>query len=129
MQIKNENQIFLSDNLKDIIDLDNLSKDESAYLNFEINNKKLSVLSLKETEAKRKLTIMIDEKDLQSLFSKQQHIVFIKLGNETLSSYDLSKDLVSFKIKKGFKNIYNAKLTFIKEEKIEEENQDGVWVW
>lgn len=126
MQTKNENQIFLSDDLKDIIDLDNLSKDESAYLNFEINNKKLSVLSLKETETRRKLTIMIDEKDLQSLFSKQQHIVFIKLGNETLSSYDLSKDLVSFKIKKGFKNIYNAKLTFIKEEKIEEENQDGV---
>ena len=126
MQTKNENQIFLSDDLKDIIDLDNLSKDESAYLNFEINNKKLSVLSLKETETKRKLTIMIDKKDLQSLFSKQQCIVFIKLGQETLSSYDLSKDLVSFKIKKGFKNIYNAKLTFTKEEKIEEENQDGV---
>lgn len=126
MQIKNENQIFLSDDLKDIIDLDNLSKDESAYLNFEINNKKLSVLSLKETETKRKLTIMIDKKDLQSLFSKQQNIVFIKLGQETLSSYDLSKDLVSFKIKKGFKNIYNAKLTFIKEEKINKENQDGV---
>lgn len=126
MQTKNENQIFFSDDLKDIIDLDNLSKDESAYLNFEINNKKLSVLSLKETETKRKLTIMIDEKDLQSLFSKQQHIVFIKLGSETLSSYDLSKDLVSFKIKKGFKNIYNAKLTFIKEEKINKENQDGI---
>ena len=126
MQTKNENQIFLSDDLKDIIDLDNLSKDESAYLNFEINNKKLSVLSLKETETKRKLTIMIDKKDLQSLFSKQQCIVFIKLGQEILSSYDLSKDLVSFKIKKGFKNIYNAKLTFIKEEKINKENQDGV---
>ena len=126
MQTKNENQIFLSDDLKDIIDLDNLSKDESAYLNFEINNKKLSVLSLKETETKRKLTIMIDKKDLQSLFSKQQCIVFIKLGQEILSSYDLSKDLVSFKIKKGFKNIYNAKLTFIKEEKINKENQDGI---
>lgn len=122
MQTKNENQIFLSDDLKDIIDLDNLSKDESAYLNFEINNKKLSVLSLKETETKRKLTIMIDKKDLQSLFSKQQCIVFVKLGQEILSSYDLSKDLVSFKIKKGFKNIYNAKLTFTKEEKIEEEH-------
>ena len=126
MQTKNENQIFLSDDLKGIVDLDNLSKDESAYLNFEINNKKLSVLSLKETETKRKLTIMLDEKDLQSLFSKQQNVVFIRLGQETLSIYDLSKDLVSFKIKKGFKNIYNAKLTFIKEEKIEEENQDGV---
>ena len=122
MQTKNENQIFLSDDLKDIIDLDNLSKDESAYLNFELNNKKLSVLSLKETETKRKLTIMIDKKDLQSLFSKQQCIVFVKLGQEILSSYDLSKDLVSFKIKKGFKNIYNAKLTFTKEEKIEEEH-------
>lgn len=126
MQTKNENQIFLSDDLKDIIDLDNLSKDESAYLNFEINNKKLSVLSLKETLTKRKLTIMLDEKDLQSLFSKQQNIVFIKLGQETLSSYDLSKDLVSFKIEKSFKNIYNVKLTFIKEEKINKENQDGV---
>jgi hypothetical protein len=117
MQTKNENQIFLSDDLKDIIDLSNLSKDENAYLSFEINNKKLSVLSLKETPTKRKLTIMLDEKDLQSLFSKQQDIVFVKLGQETLSTYDLSKDLASFKIKKCFKNIYNVKLTFIKEEK------------
>jgi|11_taG_2_1085331.scaffolds.fasta_scaffold26082_2 bifunctional DNase/RNase len=122
MQTKNKNQIFLSDGLEDIIDLDNLSKDTSAYLTIELNGKKLPVLSLKETAVERKLTIMIDEKDLQSLFSKQQKIASIKLGQKTLSNYDLSKDLVSFKIKKGFKNIYNAKLTFTKKEKIDKEN-------
>ena len=125
MQTKNKNQIFLSDGLEDIIDLDNLSKDESAYLSIVFNSKKLSVLSLKETVSERKLTIMLDKKDLQSLFSKQQSIVSIKLGQETLSNYDLSKDLVSFKVKKGFKNIYNTKLTFKKEEKTSEENQNG----
>ena len=122
MQTKNKNQIFLSDGLEDIIDLDNLSKDESAYLTIELNGKKLPVLSLKETVAERKLTITIDEKDLLCLFSKQQSIVSIKLGQKTLSNYDLSKDLVSFKIKKGFKNIYNTKLTFKKQKKINEES-------
>ena len=122
MQTKNKNQIFLSDGLEDIIDLDNLSKDESSYLTIELNGKKLPVLSLKETVAERKLTITIDEKDLLCLFSKQQSIVSIKLGQKTLSNYDLSKDLVSFKIKKGFKNIYNTKLTFKKEKKINEES-------
>jgi len=121
MQTKNENQLFLSDDLKDIIDLNDLSKDKSSYLNFVINEEKLPVLSLKKTCSKCKITIMLDEKVLQSLFSNQKSTVFIKLGSKTVSSYDLSKDLFSFKVKKGFKNIYNTKLTFIEKEKISKE--------
>lgn len=115
MQIKNENNIFLSDDLKDIIDLDNITVSEDFLLCVNAFNKKLSVLSYKETSRKSILSIMIDEKDLLSLFSSHACHISLSLDEEVLRKYSLPKDLSSFKIEPGLKNIYKVKLVLKKE--------------
>lgn len=61
------------------------------------------------------LTIMLEEKDLLRLFSDHVEQISLSLGDEVLRNYNLSKDLMSFKIEQGLKNIYKVKISLKKE--------------
>lgn len=115
MQTKNENNILLSDDLKDIIDLDSISTSKETLFCASMFNKQFSVLSYKESAKKSMLTIMLEEKDLLRLFSDHVEQISLSLGDEVLRNYNLSKDLMSFKIEQGLKNIYKVKISLKKE--------------
>lgn len=117
MQTKNENQLFISDELKNVVDLNSLTSDDLDSFFFVIDDKKLPVLSYEENKKKYKLTINVEENALQRLISKQIDESFLLFNGDKINQFKIQKDLVKIKTKKTFKNIYNVKLVFNKETK------------
>lgn len=122
MQMKNEERIFISEDLEDLIDLNNLTdnsyqeKDFEFYI--EINNQKLSVLSLDECNKKYKLTFMSSQNTLQTLISNSDFNIKLCLGNKELKVININKHLSKKKIKFISKNNYKIKIVILKEQEI-----------
>ena len=115
MQTKNESQLFISDELEDIIDLNSLTSDDPESFCFALGDKEFPVLSYTESKKKYKLTINVEEKALQKLILKQIDNAFLVFNDHKIKEFKSQQDLIKIKVEKKLKNIYNIKLVFSKE--------------
>lgn len=117
MQTKNKNNLFISDELKDIVDLNSLTTEDTVSFFFLLEEKEFPVFSYVESKKKYKLALCLEENILQRLILKQIDDSFLCFNSNKIKQFKNQKDLIKIKVKKTFKNIYNVKLIFNKESK------------
>lgn len=116
MQTRNENRIFISKDLENIIDIENLSvKKKNNNLVLNLNKKELPVLGYVKSFKKTKFTIICDEKTLLDLTWPTNSNIAVTLLDKVVCGFDLNKDLKKVKLKQFSENSYKVTLVFKKE--------------
>ena len=116
MQNNEEERLFLSKDLEDIIDLDNLSSTNISDNNLWIKlfDEKFSILSYVNSKNKYKVTFKINKKSLQKLFINKEINISIGLEDFEESIFNGNKSLLKYKLYNVFENNYKIKIIIYK---------------
>lgn len=116
MQMKNEERIFVSENLEKIIDFDSLSSsNKNSELKIKINNDLFPVLTYVDSKNKYKVTFKSNLNIFQKLFYNQINSINICLNNKEYTILKDNNKLFKYKIYDLYENNYKIKIIINKE--------------
>ena len=103
MLIKNEERVFVSDELKDIVSLNGMCSDYDS-LKFVVGNESFSIKKIKVSKKKIKLTFYCDLDVIKNLFENKYEFAFIKIYDEETYKLNLKNNLIYFIFNKELKS-------------------------
>lgn len=121
MLIKNEERIFVSDEIKDIVYIDDNKSQEKINLSLKCKNNRYTIKKIKQSIDKTKITFFCNKSFLDYFYSDKSNLnLTVELDN---------KEILRFNIDKQFSSLiiinYNeclAKITVLNDK----ENKDGI---
>ena len=120
---KNKDNIFISDSIKNIVDLENNSSIKKSSLSISLDNSdKFTVLSYVKKKSKTTITLQCDNKCLNSIILESLKDICIFNDNDVVKRFSIDNFLINYKINCLENNNYLIKIKIWSKD-------NGIWIW
>ena len=108
---KNKDNIFISDSIKNIVDLENNSSIKKSSLSISLDNSdKFTVLSYVKKKSKTTITLQCDNKCLNSIILESLKDICVFNDNDVVKRFSIDNFLINYKINCLENNNYLIKI-------------------
>ena len=108
---KNKDNIFISDIIKNIVDLENNSSIKKSSLSISLDNSdKFTVLSYVKKKSKTTITLQCDNKCLNSIILESLKDICVFNDNDVVKRFSIDNFLINYKINCLENNNYLIKI-------------------
>ena len=120
---KNKDNIFISDSIKNIVDLENNSSIKKSSLSISLDNSdKFTVLSYVKKKSKTTITLQCDNKCLNSIILESLKDICVFNDNDVVKRFSIDNFLINYKINCLENNNYLIKIKIWSKD-------NGIWIW